>query len=1133
MRKNWSVVLAAAMAITAPPKASDETRESARKIPVAFDGDVVVVGGGVGAVAAAEAAARSGAKVFLVAPRTYLGEDLAGTLRVWARTDWELTTELAKRLFGTEGRSPGGPAAPTSGRSLPLKYETDRPSAAQHKDTSPPSLLADGRWHSAVNQSVQYDGPVTVTADLGEVLDVGDVCLMAFHAKDFLVESVSIATSADRKDWKEAATIRNTAEKGTETSHAVPFSAAVNAKIRYVRFNIKPAAGSPRVLLGEIIVSPRAKPETGKPAEAAAVLIRPLHVKRTLDETLIAAGVKYLHGCFAADVLRDAYDNPAGIVMANRAGRQAVIAKVIIDATDRARVARMAGTKTKPYPPGPQEFRRIVVGGQPRTADGLSVRTLPETFGGCPVHEYVLRIPMRDGGFAAWAEAEQIARDLTYHKDQLAAADFLFQVPPDPIEASKPSTGNWPGAAKLDLGALRPAGVDRVFVLGGCADLPRAHVEKLLEPPTLIEIGIRVGEAAAKEARFIPDLRDVKVPGRTAPRSGGDTRELLEGVRPLGPAAETVEQPARGVPILGRYDVVVVGGGTSGAPAGIAAARQGARTLVGEYQCGLGGVGTLGMISSYYWGNQVGFTKEVLGGQRSWNIEQKAEWWRSELRKAGADIWFSAAGCGAYMEGDRLKGVVVATPEGRGVVLAGAVVDATGNADVAAAAGAATVTTGIDDVALQGTGLPPKELGKNYTNTDYTLVDDTDLVDMWRLFVAGRRMAKKAFDQGPLIDSRERRRIEGDFTVTILDAILNRTHPDTVLQAYSNFDTHGYTVEPYFTLHFPHKKGIATNVPYRAMLPKGIEGLLVVGLGMSVHRDALPVVRMQADLQNGGYAAGVAAATAAKAGTVPRKVDVKALQRHLVQIGNLKESVLTDRDNFPLPRERIEAAVKSPTDPYTDTAVILSHPKEALPLVRQAFAQAKDDQERLHLAKILSVLGDPSGLEVLIAAIVKEPGLDKGWRYVGMGQFGASMSPLDCIFYAVGRLRDKKATPALVAKLKLLKPETEFSHYRALAWALDQIRDPAAAGPLAEVLSQPGVRGMAVTSIEKELDLSKKMHWTSTEPRANALRELFLARALFRCGDKDGLGRKVLEEYARDLQGHFARHARAVLQAAR
>ncbi|MCY3019926.1 MAG: hypothetical protein NTW87_12970, partial [Planctomycetota bacterium] len=254
---------------------------------------------------------------------------------------------------------------------------------------------------------------------------------------------------------------------------------------------------------------------------------------------------------------------------------------------------------------------------------------------------------------------------------------------------------------------------------------------------------------------------------------------------------------------------------------------------------------------------------------------------------------------------------------------------------------------------------------------------------------------------------------------------------------------------------------------------------------------------------------------------------------HLVQIGNLKESVLTDKDSFPLPLEKIEAAVNKPTDPYKDTAVILSHPNEARPLVRQAFEKTQNDTEKAKLAQVLSVLGDASGLDTLIAAVEAAPQLDKGWSYVGMGQFGASMSPLDSLIYALGRLGNRKATPALVAKLKLLKPASEFSHFRALACALSQIRDPAAAAPLAELLAAPGIRGQAITAISGALDTAKKNpSWTATAPRADGLRELFLARALFLCGDKDGLGRKVLEEYAQDLRGHLARHATAVLQEA-
>ncbi len=50
-----------------------------------------------------------------------------------------------------------------------------------------------------------------------------------------------------------------------------------------------------------------------------------------------------------------------------------------------------------------------------------------------------------------------------------------------------------------------------------------------------------------------------------------------------------------------------------------------------------------------------------------------------------------------------------------------------------------------------------------------------------------------------------------------------------------------------------------------------------------------------------------------------------------------------------------------------------------------------------------------------------------------------------------------------------------------------------------------------------------------TSTRNNSLRELILARALYRCSDHKGLGEKILKQYARDLRGHYSRHAQAVL----
>ena len=52
----------------------------------------------------------------------------------------------------------------------------------------------------------------------------------------------------------------------------------------------------------------------------------------------------------------------------------------------------------------------------------------------------------------------------------------------------------------------------------------------------------------------------------------------------------------------------------------------------------------------------------------------------------------------------------------------------------------------------------------------------------------------------------------------------------------------------------------------------------------------------------------------------------------------------------------------------------------------------------------------------------------------------------------------------------------------------------------------------------------------SVRSRRDSLRELVLARALYRCGDYQGLGEKILRQYIDDLRGHLSRHAQAVLQ---
>jgi len=1128
----WAWFAAAVVAAGEAPMVA----QSAREIPVAYDVDVVVVGGSTGAVSAAVHAAEAGAKVFLAAPRPYLGDDMTATLRLWLEPGETEMSPLGARIF----RAPQAAGSHRHPRAMKFSYQADRPSAKPHLDTDPPSLLGDGRFGSAGSQSVQYDGDVTIVADLGQAQEIEEVRVMYYlrpvenGGSAFDVASVTVSTSDDQRTWKPAGELK----KGPVPPEplqdpCLTASAPLGTKARYVKLAVEKPEGVERMLLGEIeLIGRRVVVETVK-VEAPLPPVRPMHVKKTLDEALLEAGVEFLYSCYATDVLRDAAGQPCGIVMANRAGRQAVIARTIIDATDRAVVARLAGAEFRPYPGGLHTFKRTVIGGEVRSGPNVSARLIEPPFGGHQIIEYTLKLPMTGASYASFAAADQKARTMTYHPEQQFTSDVLFEVPPDAVRGEATAEGPWQGMDGLPLGAFRPKGVPHLYVLGACADVSREQAEKLLRPLALMDTGTRLGLAAAREAKSLAAPRGVHVPGKppASPATEGDVKELLEGTRPMH-RWPSVPQEAGGLPVLGRYDVVVIGGGTGGAPAGIAAGRQGAKTLVVEYLAGLGGVGTLGAISNYCAGNRVGFTATIPTmpeRKSSWVIEQKMEWYRSELLKAGADVWFRTVGCGALVHDGLVKGAVVATPLGRGVVLAKVVIDTTGNADVAAAAGADCIYVDHNELAMQGTGLPPRNLGAGYTNTDFTITDETDMVDVWHMFVYAKNKYAGAFDQGQLIDTRERRCIAGEHTLTILDQVNHRTYPDTVVQANGGgYDTHGYTVDPYLLTTHPGGVGIV-HIPYRCMLPKGLEGILVASLGLSAHRDAVPLIRMQPDIQNGGYAAGVAAAMAARADTLTRHIDVRALQKHLVEVGNLHESVLEQVDSYPIPPETVAAAVEKLGKDFRGLGAIFARPDVAVPLLREAYSAAEGEKKG-QAAFVLAMLGDPAGLETLAAEVRAAPAWDEGWNYRGMGQFGSALSPLDKKIVALGRTGRREALPAILEKLDLLTVESDFSHHRAVALATESIADPAAAKPLFDLLEKPGMTGYVHSTVEIARELGAPGGTNAVTTRRESIRELSLARALYRCADYGGLGEKILRAYTKDLRGHFARHAEAVLK---
>ena len=181
----------------------------AAEIPVVRTADVVVVGGSSAAVSAAIAAKEAGAEVFLIAPRPYLGEDVAGTLRVVRDPGDDARAPLFRALFDP---------AQAGCKGLSYTYTTDvRPNAKIHSDPKG-VCLNDGRTGHAAQDSVQFDGDVTVTADLGAERDLAGARL-DFYVRlrpreghwrkgpldgGFLTQAIRVSTSVDGRTWSES-----------------------------------------------------------------------------------------------------------------------------------------------------------------------------------------------------------------------------------------------------------------------------------------------------------------------------------------------------------------------------------------------------------------------------------------------------------------------------------------------------------------------------------------------------------------------------------------------------------------------------------------------------------------------------------------------------------------------------------------------------------------------------------------------------------------------------------------------------------------------------------------------------------------------------------------------------------------
>jgi len=393
-------------------------------------------------------------------------------------------------------------------------------------------------------------------------------------------------------------------------------------------------------------------------------------------------------------------------------------------------------------------------------------------------------------------------------------------------------------------------------------------------------------------------------------------------------------------PIIGHYQVVVAGGGPSGFIAALASARSGAETLLIERYPFLGGNGTAGLMTCYngfrnqrspealqtvkgipaeYIAElvQLGgiadadpypeeFKHDVTKGDIPYSVGFDAEAAKVAMlqmvRKEGVRIRLHSWVVAPMLDGSRVTGVLVESKSGRQAITADCVIDATGDGDVAARAGAAfmgpadkgdrmgmSLMYQLGGVPAQGNSEEGIRIGDRVVKwgpgfegdgVDAEILTRAEMGARLKLWDDVQKMRTKQTTQSVYlaqtatgIGVRETRRIVGEYVLSEQDAIKG-VHFDDVIAISSN-PLPGYHGKRFFLQH----EGF--DIPYRSLVPRAIDGLVLTGRCISCEQAAFQSARSMAPAMAIGHASGCAAAMSAKDGIQPRKLDVKALQKVL------------------------------------------------------------------------------------------------------------------------------------------------------------------------------------------------------------------------------------------------------------
>jgi hypothetical protein len=499
------------------------------------------------------------------------------------------------------------------------------------------------------------------------------------------------------------------------------------------------------------------------------------------------------------------------------------------------------------------------------------------------------------------------------------------------------------------------------------------------------------------------------------------------------------------------YDVIVVGLGTAGSIAAIRAAQLGLKVLGIEQMHGMGGAGTLGGVTGYYFGTRGGIYEKVdqetaeleaalfqkAGGV---NANAKSIVLERSAAEAGAVYFYNSTVLGVFMEGRQVKGLRWIGPEGIRSTGSKVIIDATGEAEVCALAGCEVRRGRSADGQVQPFSNVVQLLRENkvqhyYTDSGY--VDAADPVGLSRAIVQSSLLEthlKPVYQEEarllkivPQLGLREGRLIVGEETVTFRDFIEDRYTAKPIFYAYSNLDNHSKDIaleseaqQDWSVVSSLWGLNFRLPIPMGTHIPRDTEGLLIAGRSLSLDHDLAGCIRMKRDMQKSGEAAADMAFLSITKDCPLKNVPYEELRTLLEETGCFEKDKGVEFKDSSVRTNNDFLACKWLTDPEEIKAGLTStKPGIAIwsakrlgdrlvPRLLDWMANAEGQHLERHSAMTLGLLGYTEAMPVL-RSMVKERDM-----FVPYTSRKYNQARGYAAVYLLGKLRDKEIVPELL-----------------------------------------------------------------------------------------------------------------------